>query len=158
MSPTIRDAHDDDGDALLLVLGAVFAEYPGCLMERGEYPELSYPRSSFTRAGGRLWVVEDERGVAGCVGIGAPHGDGLAELKKLYLLPRLRGTGLGKALVARVEDEARKQGASGTHLWSDTRFKTAHAVYERCGYTRSPGVRALGDISQSLEYHYAKRW
>lgn len=152
----IRDATDDDGEALLLVMGAAFAEYPPCLMERGEYPELARPASSFREHGGVLWVVEDHLGVVGCGGVAPSTEPGLFELKKIYLLPRARGRRLGGQLVSLAETFARAAGGTRAHLFSDTRFTTAHRVYERAGYVLLPDVRALGDVSQSLEYHYEK--
>lgn len=52
---------------------------------------------------------------------------------------------------------ARQQQADSLHLWTDTRFTTAHRVYERLGYVRLPEIRELHDRSNSVEYHYEKR-
>jgi ribosomal protein S18 acetylase RimI-like enzyme len=41
-------------------------------------------------------------------------------------------------------------------LWSDTRFDRAHRFYEKRSYVRHGAIRALNDISNSLEYGYAK--
>ncbi len=153
----IRDATDDDGEALLLVLGAAFAEYPPCLMERGEYPELARPRASFCERGGLLWVVEDHRGVVGCAGVTPSAAPDLCELKKVYLLPRARGRGVAGQLVALAERFAVSVGRARMHLYSDARFVDAHRRYERLGYRRLDDVRALGDLSQSLELHFEKR-
>lgn len=79
-----------------------------------------------------------------------------AELKKLYLDTRLRGQGLGRDLIALVEDTARASGATRIDLWSDTRFTTAHAVYERCGYRRTGRTRDLHDLSNTTEFHFEK--
>lgn len=79
-----------------------------------------------------------------------------AELKKLYLDARLRGRGLGRELIALVEETARASGAQGIELWSDTRFKAAHAVYERCGYRKTGRTRDLHDLSNSTEFHFEK--
>ncbi|MCC6647813.1 MAG: GNAT family N-acetyltransferase [Polyangiaceae bacterium] len=153
----LRDATDDDGEALLLVLGAAFAEYPPCLMERGEYPELARPRESFARQGGALWVVEDEHGVVGSCGVTPSREPDLCELKKLYLLPRARRRGVASQLVALAERFAESGGRARVHLFSDARFVDAHRRYERLGYRRLDDVRALGDVSQSIELHFEKR-
>lgn len=153
----IRDATDDDGEALLLVLGAAFSEYPPCLMERGEYPELARPRTSFTERGGLLWVVEDHFGVVGCAGVTPSVEADLCELKKLYLLPRARGRGVAGQLVKLAECFAVSLGRSRVHLYSDARFVHAHRRYEQLGYKRLDDVRALGDVSQSIELHFEKR-
>lgn len=41
-------------------------------------------------------------------------------------------------------------------LWSDTRFERAHGFYERRGYVRTGPIRVLNDLSNSLEFGYAK--
>jgi GNAT superfamily N-acetyltransferase len=47
-------------------------------------------------------------------------------------------------------------GAVRLVLWSDTRFERAHRFYEKWSYVRHGGVRILHDISNSLEFGYAK--
>ena len=152
-----REARDGDSQAICDVIKGCFDEYPGCLFEMSEMPELIAPRTSARAAQGRMWVVEANGCVGGVVGV-APSAGGLFELKKLYVAARLRGRGIGRTLINLVEDFAREHGASGVHLWSDTRFETAHAVYERCGYTRLDGTRDLYDVSNSVEYHFEKRF
>ena len=41
-------------------------------------------------------------------------------------------------------------------LWSDTRFDRAHRFYEKRGYVRHGPIRVLHDLSNSLEFGYAK--
>lgn len=150
----VRLATDDDGAAIARVLETVFAEYPGCLWEPSEFPELARPATAFAAMRGRLWVVEHGGHVVGSVGFSRDdHG---AELRKLYLLPIARGGGRGRALVERVEAEAKTLGERRIHLWSDTRFVTAHALYERMGYRRLPHTRPLHDVSNTIEYQFEK--
>ena len=156
MSPcAIRDARDDDALDVIELIGSVFGEYPGCVMDvDGEMPELRRIASSFAEHDGRFWVAERERRIVGMVGYTRVGPDGF-ELKKLYVHRRERKTGLGGALLDRVEGALRERNARGVELWSDTRFRTAHAFYERRGYMRG-GTRALGDLSKSLEFHFTK--
>jgi putative acetyltransferase len=120
-------------------------------------PELARPATSFAAMHGRFWVVERDGAIAGCVGMAPDHDDPtLVELKKLYLLSSLRGRGLGRRLISLVEDETRQRGIERIHLWSDTRFTTAHGVYERCGYTRLAETRELHDLSFTVEFHFEK--
>ncbi|MFI5403380.1 MAG: GNAT family N-acetyltransferase [Planctomycetota bacterium] len=147
----IRPARDADAEAVIALITRVYAEYPGCILDVDrEEPALRAPASSFDR----FWVVEDASRVVGCVGCAL--GAGLAELKKLYLDAGLRGQGLGRDLIALVEETARAAGARQIELWSDTRFKTAHAVYERCGYRRTGRTRDLHDLSNTTEFHFEK--
>ena len=41
-------------------------------------------------------------------------------------------------------------------LWSDSLFVRAHAFYEKHGYVRRGGLRSLQDLSNSIEFGYAK--
>ena len=61
------------------------------------------------------------------------------------------------AWVAAAEARALVAGADGMQLWTDTRFETAHRFYERKGYVADGRTRALYDLSNSIEYFYAKR-
>ena len=67
--PLIRDARDDDADQLIALIGGVFAEYPGCILDvDGEIPELRAIATAFRDQGGRFWVAEDAARVVACVG------------------------------------------------------------------------------------------
>lgn len=146
----IRPARDADADGVIALIARVYGEYPGCILDVDrEEPALRAPASSFDR----FWVVEEGGPVGGCVGIALGE---TAELKKLYLDATLRGQGLGRKLIALVEETARAAGSERIELWSDTRFETAHAVYERCGYTKTGRTRDLHDLSNSTEYHFEK--
>ena len=81
---------------------------------------------------------------------------GLAELHRLYVRPDQRRRGLGETLVRLAEDHARAHGAALIFFWSDTRFTTAHRLYERLGYVRDGATRNLGDISNTVEYRFEK--
>lgn len=149
---TVRDAVDADADGVIALIARVFEEYPGCVLDvDGEEPELRAPASNFDR----FWIVERDGAVRGCIACGL--GPDTVELKKLYLDAALRGRGLGRRLVELVEETARAHGAARIVLWSDTRFTTAHAVYEKMGYTRQPETRDLHDLSNTTEYHFIKR-
>lgn len=154
----IRPVADGDSPSILAILEAVFAEYPNCFLELSEVPELVRPATSFRDMDGRFWVAEDDDGIGGFVAMTPDHdAPGFVELKKLYTSRRARGVGLGRVLVELVEAEARRREARAIHLWSDTRFETAHRVYEHLGYVRLPGTRELHDVSATVEYHYEKR-
>ncbi len=153
----IRPGSDADGAACGRLIAEVFAEYPGCLFLLEEFPELAALASHFADRGGRLWVAEAEAGIIGCIGIDpAPLTDGM-ELHKLYVARPARGRGLAAALYGVAEAFAREAGAPFMELWSDTRFLDAHRFYERQGFSRLPGRRALDDASNSYEFHYRKR-
>jgi putative acetyltransferase len=153
---TFRDAVDADSEALIALLGGVFEEYPGCVMDvDGEMPELRGIASHFRRLEGRFWVAERNGSVVGCIGF-APLPNGGVQLHKLYVRADSRRIGVGAALCDLVEASARERSATHVELWSDTRFETAHLVYQRRGYARDGRTRELHDKSNTLEYFFRK--
>jgi len=152
----IRDARDEDALDVIELIGSVFGEYTGCIMDvDGEMPELRRIATTFRDHGGAFWVAERDDRIVGMVGYAPNEAEGV-ELKKLYVHRRERKTGLGGKLVDRVEHAARERGAAFVDLWSDTRFRTAHAFYERRGYERGPSTRDLGDSSKTIELYFKK--
>lgn len=152
-----RPARDEDAQDLFGLLALCFAEYPGCFVDpHDDLPDLRAPGRSFAERGGAFWVAEDARGrVAACVAVDEPE-PGTAELHRLYVRPDQRRRGFGARLVALVEEHARRMGCARVVLWSDTRFTAAHRLYERLGYARTGVARDLGDVSNSVEFGFAK--
>jgi putative acetyltransferase len=156
MQVKIRDAKDGDAADLVALIRGCYAEYEGCVLDvEGDAPELLTIATSHGQAGGRFWVAESGGKVLGCIGL-VPSGDGAAEMKKLYVSSEARRMGLGARLCSRAEVEARSWGVKAIELWSDTRFKDAHRLYEQRGYERGPKTRKLKDKSKSVEYYYRK--
>jgi N-acetylglutamate synthase-like GNAT family acetyltransferase len=152
--PTLRDARDDDALDLIELIGGVFGEYVGCMLDvDGEIPELRRIASWAAEHRGEMWVAEREGRVVGCCGY-SDEGDHL-ELKKLYVHRRERTSGLGSIFASRVEAIAAAKDKRFVDLWSDTRFTTAHRFYERRGYTKGP-TRELGDKSATVEFYFRK--
>jgi N-acetylglutamate synthase-like GNAT family acetyltransferase len=155
MQLKIREARDDDAEQLIDLIEACYSEYDGCVLAVDEeVPELRAIASKHAEQGGRFWVAERNGELVGCAGL-VPSSNGTMELKKLYVAKDCRSNGLGARLCSLVEVEAVSRGASNIELWSDTRFKDAHRLYERRGYTRGK-TRELQDLSKSVEYYYRK--
>ena len=153
----IRDARDADAEQLIELIGRCWSEYPGVVLDvDGEVPELRAIATAYARIGGRFWVAEATGRIAASVGAVPSALPGGLELRKLYVAREARRQGLGARLSGLVEAEARARGASFVDLWSDTRFKDAHRLYERLGYLRGAQTRELHDISRSVEYYYRK--
>jgi putative acetyltransferase len=150
----IRDAVDEDGPRLAALIAGVFAEYPGVLFLPEEFPELLAPATAFARRDGRLLVGEAEGRILASFGVAMTHEPGTAEFLKVYLDPSLRGRGLAGRLMAAALDHARMAGATRISLWSDALFRDGHRFYERRGFRRGPGIRALHDASRTLEVNF----
>jgi ribosomal protein S18 acetylase RimI-like enzyme len=62
-----------------------------------------------------------------------------AHLQELYVVPALRGRGIGRALLEATLDAARGAGATGIDLNTGTTDTAARALYESCGFTNREG-------------------
>lgn len=154
---SVRRARDTDADGLLTLIGGVFDEYPGCVLDPDELDaDLFAWRSHLDAYDGDGWVVVDEDdAVVACVGV-APLDRRTVELKRLYVAPAARRRGMGAALVRLVEEWARDHGRVDVELWSDTRFADAHRLYERLGYVPDGDHRQLHDPSDTTESHFVR--
>jgi predicted GNAT family N-acyltransferase len=151
--PGLRPVTDDDANAIIELIGGVWAEYPGIILDVDkEEPWMRAP-ASYYAAGGELWVLPlpDSGALMACVGW-RPHPD-RAELKSLYVAASSRRSGWGSRLVHLIE--RRVGGRERLTAWSDSRFGDSHAMYERLGYVRTGATRELHDISETVEIEFA---
>jgi ribosomal protein S18 acetylase RimI-like enzyme len=84
---------------------------------------------------GRLLLALSDGKLAGCIAT-RKIGEGICEMKRLYVRPEFRGQGIGRRLTARLIEEARKIGYTRMRL--DTlppKMKEAEAVYRATGFT-----------------------
>lgn len=80
-----------------------------------------------------LFFVARLDGLAvGCGGIAMF--DDYAEVKRMYTRPAARGRGVAKALLRRIEDEAREAGKPVLRLETGTYQQEAIGLYERIGF------------------------
>ena len=70
---------------------------------------------------------------AGCGGVA--FYDGLAELKRMYVRPHLRGQGVAQSIVARLEHEARQRNVPRLVLETGDAQLAALRFYHRAGFT-----------------------
>lgn len=69
-----------------------------------------------------------------CVGAVKRLEDGLAEIKRMYVVPEARGRGVARALLAALERSARMLGYSRVRLDTGPKQAPAEAMYRSAGY------------------------
>lgn len=161
---SVRSPRDDDGADLAELVGGVFAEYPGCVLDPdGLDADLFAWHGHLAAAGGRGWVVHVAGDLVACVGVApcppppaVPPTTDCVELKRLYVHASARRRGLGRALVGQVEAWAVEHGATAVVLWSDTRFTDAHRLYEAAGFSDTGRRRDLHDPSDTTEAEFVR--
>ena len=73
-------------------------------------------------------------------------GGGLAEVKRMYVRPAARGSGVARAILARLEDEARARGVRRLCLETGDVRHDAMRLYERNGFTRCGAFGAYASM------------
>ena len=103
--------------------------------------ELAKLPGSYAPPQGRLLLAEYEGELAGCVAL-RPLEPGIGEMKRLYLLPKFRGKGLGRAIAEHLIAEARQIGYRSMRLDTvEPVMKDAVAMYRRLGFREIPAYR-----------------
>ncbi|HEY6694833.1 MAG TPA: GNAT family N-acetyltransferase [Solirubrobacteraceae bacterium] len=91
-------------------------------------------------------VLEDEcRAVAG--GGVRRLDDGVAEIKRMFVVPSARGAGHGRRLLDALEDAARDLGYRRVRLDTAPSMTTAMEMYRRSGYRDIPDYNGNGYAS-----------
>jgi GNAT superfamily N-acetyltransferase len=92
----------------------------------------------FVEPDGVFLVVRDEGGVPVACGGVARFDETRGELKRMYVLPRFRGRGLGRRILVELEAEARRLGYRALVLETGDLQQEALGLYESAGYERIP--------------------
>jgi len=86
-----------------------------------------------------VFIARDESGAA--VGMGALRRHaGAGEVKRMFVAPATRGSGLGGAILAEIEKLARAEGLPKLVLETGSNFDAAKRVYERAGFVTCDAV------------------
>jgi GNAT superfamily N-acetyltransferase len=80
------------------------------------------------------------------------HEPGVVEIKRMYVVPEVRGQGLSRAMLAALEDLARELGAHRVVLETGSKQPEAVRLYETSGYQQIDGFGHYRCQPLSLSY------
>jgi GNAT superfamily N-acetyltransferase len=114
-------------DAMVTEMDQLYGQPPGGGVGSGASP------SDFTPPTGAFLVIYAGGRPVACGGLKRDD-DGVAEIKRMYVVPEARRQGLGRQLLDALEDRARELGYARIRLDTGARQPHAQTMYERAGY------------------------
>lgn len=119
------------------LIRSLFREYSAeqevDLCFQGFEQELATLPGKYARPRGGIWLAESAGAIAGCVAM-RPVDSERAELKRLFVRPVYRGSGLGRTLTLWVLDQADKLGYRRLVLDTLPTMTSAIALYRSLGF------------------------
>jgi len=142
----VRDIRKRDNPYVARVIHRVMGEFdlnvPGSSI-RDEEVKAMYEAYTGDRA--KYMVVTSGDEIVGGAGISQLDGgdESICELKKMYLLPEVRGLGMGEELLERCLDIAKKSGYKTCYLETIREMAPARGLYQKYGF--EPLETPMGD-------------
>jgi putative acetyltransferase len=142
IEPALRPIRATDDVAVAAIIRGVAADFGAVGPQYASAdPEVDAMTAAYAGPRAAFFVVEEDGVVAGCGGI-APLAGGdpdVCELRKMYLLPALRGRGIGARLLRHCLDAARERGYRRCYLETMSVMHAAQRLYAKAGFRAAPG-------------------
>ena len=151
----IRDWQPEDRDAAAEVIKQVLLEYGLPWQPELADRDVIEAETAYLKVGGEFWVVEQNGMVVGTSAYQPiARGQNAVEIRKMYLLPEVRGRGLGVYLLEQLERAIAIKDYQ--EIWIETAsvLKEAVKLYERNGYVPASGIEtARCDLVYRKQLH-----
>lgn len=137
----IRDWQPADRHSATTLIASVLQEYQLSCEPEGADRDVLHVEESYWARGGEFWVVEQSGRLVGTAAYyPVTRGTRAVEIRKMYLLPEVRGQGLGRYLLQTLEATIVAKGFQQIWLETATVLREAVTLYERSGYLLATGV------------------
>ena len=149
----IRAATNADGDRVVALVSGVLSEFDLPFDLASKDSDLKDLEESYLRSGGIFEVLEDRDGnLLGTYGLFRLTNE-TCELRKMYFVAEIRGIGLGRRVLERAVDHARRLGYQSIVLETISVLKDAIRLYTRFGFvpTKTEHVSARVDQAYILD-------
>jgi putative acetyltransferase len=137
----IRSWQPPDRQEAAEIIHTVLTEYGLGWEPQGADRDVLEVESAYWHIGGEFWVVETPDKLVGTAAYyPVLRGEKTVEIRKMYLLPQVRGQGLGRWLLQRLEEAIIQRGYG--EIWVETAsvLKEAVCLYENSGYLPATGI------------------
>jgi len=156
---TIRDVRPEDDARLTYVIRTVMASFGVCGpgTAYGD-PEVERMSAHYGGSGTGYRVLERDGEIVGGAGYGPLNGGepGVCELRKMYLLPEVRGHGMGRRILETTLGAAKEAGYHTCYLETVPQMEVARRLYESLGFERLD--RPMGATGHgACDVWYAKK-
>jgi putative acetyltransferase len=145
----IRKATNEDKERVVALVFAVLSEFglQGDLESTDS--DLNNIERNYLEAGGLFELLEDVNGnLQGTYGL-FPLDEETLELRKMYLVPQLRGLGLGLQILERCRRYARAQGFKAIRLETISVLKRAIRLYIQFGFVPTETTHRSSRVDQT---------
>ncbi|MBE9116336.1 GNAT family N-acetyltransferase [Lusitaniella coriacea LEGE 07157] len=137
----IRDWEPRDRAMAANAIASVLKEYGLGWEPQGADRDVLEVEQYYWNVGGQFWVVEQQGEVVGTSAYyPVSRGENAVEIRKMYLLPKVRGQGLGGFLLENLERAIAERGFQTLWLETASVLQEAIRLYERRGYQPATGV------------------
>lgn len=130
----------EDLECVRSLLRLYAAELPEHRGAEAALADVDHVPGPYRPPNGGLYLARLDGAPAGCVAL-APWDASTAEVRRMFVLARARRRGVGRALLARLLDDARGAGYRTLRLGTLDEMEAAQRLYAELGFVRIPDYR-----------------